>query len=138
MATTEQQRHRMIERAVLRRPDTQADISIGMWESLATELRTIIGERGFELLYARSLERAGAQFPWLAPHPPQAAGDAFALLTASLNARAPAEAHAASAAFLNVFTDTLILLIGELLTNSLLRKAWGDDVVNNAGTEHRS
>ena len=136
MATTDQQRHRMIERAVLRRHDTQADISVLLWESLATELRVIIGERGFESLYARSLHRACAQFPWLAPHPPQAAGDAFRLLATRLNAREPAEAQAASAAFLNVFTDTLILLIGELLTNGLLRKAWGDDVMNNAGTEH--
>jgi hypothetical protein len=138
MPTTEQHRHRMIERAVLRRHDTQAEISVLLWESLATELRVIIGARGFESLYARSLHRACAQFPWLAAHPPQAAGDAFRLLAACLNAREPAEAQAASAAFLNVFIDTLIILIGELLTNSLLRKAWGDDVVNNAGTEHRS
>jgi hypothetical protein len=137
MPTTEQQRHRMIERAVLRRHDAQADISVLLWESLAAELRVIIGERGFESLYARSLHQAGAQFPWLAPRSPQAAGDAFKLLATRLNAREPAEAQAASAALLNVFTDTLILLIGELLTNGLLRKAWGDDVVNNAGTEHR-
>ena len=136
MPTTEQHRHRMIERAVLRRHDMQAEISVLLWESLATELRGIIGERGFESLYARSLHRA--QFPWLAAHPSQAAGDAFRLLAACLNAREPVEAQAANAAFLNVFIDTLILLIGELLTNSLLRKAWGDDVVNNAGTELRS
>ena len=37
-----------------------------------------------------------------------------------------------------IFIDTLIILIGELLTNSILRTAWGDDVVNDAGTEHRT
>jgi hypothetical protein len=128
----------MIEQAVRRMPDAQADASVSLWQSLATELRVIIGERGFESLYARSLYRAGAAFPWLAPHPPQATGDAFKLLALRLKGRDPAEAQAASAALLNIFTDTLILLIGELLTNSILRKAWGDDVVNDAGTEHRT
>ncbi len=133
----QQQRHRMIERAVLRRSNTPAETSVLLWESLAAELMLIIGERGFDSLYARSLHRASTGFPWLASAPPRAPREAFSALAASLNARAPAEALAASAAFLNVFTDTLILLIGELLTNSLLRKAWGDAVVNDAGTEHR-
>ncbi len=109
-----------------------------LWERLATELSPIIGERGFASLYARSLHRAGLEFPWLAPHPPEAPADAFKLLASNLKECAPAEAQAASAALLIIFTDTLILLIGELLTNSILRKAWGDDVVNNAGTEHRT
>ena len=147
MGTTEQQRHRMIGQAVLRRPGAQADLSAVLWKSLATELSMIIGKRGFESLYARSLARASAEFAWLAapsapsaPSPPSAqpAGDAFALLTARLKTRTPAEAQAASAALLCIFTDILILLIGELLTNSILRKAWGDDVVDNAGTEHRT
>lgn len=128
----------MIELAVRRLPDAHADVSILLWEGLATELRVIIGERGFESLYARSLFRAGADFPWLAPHSPQVAGDAFKQLALRLKGREPAEAQAASAALLNIFTDTLILLIGELLTNSILRNAWGDDAVNNALTEQRT
>jgi hypothetical protein len=128
----------MIEQAVRRRSGAHADISILLWESLAAELRVIIGERGFESLYARSLFRASTTIAWLAPHPPQACADAFRLLAARLTAREPADAQTASAVLLNIFTDTLILLIGELLTNSILRKAWGDDVVNHAATEHRT
>lgn len=138
MATEAQQRHSMIAQAVRRLPDAHADASILLWQSLAAELRAIIGERGFESLYARSLYRAGAAYPWLEPHPPQASDEAFELLAARLHGREPADAHAASAALLTIFTDTLILLIGDLLTNTILRTAWGDDIVDGAGTEQRT
>ena len=138
MAINEQLRHQMIERAVRSLPQAHADAGVMLWEGLTAELTLIIGERGFASLYSRSLHRAGAQFAWLAPHPPQATADALRLLGASLAMRAPAEAQAANGALLNVFIDTLIILIGELLTNSILRAAWGDDVVNDAGTEYRT
>jgi hypothetical protein len=138
MATPVQQRHAMIEQAVRRLPDAHADTSIALWHSLAAELSVIIGDRGFESLYARSLHRAGTAYPWLEPHPAQASEHAFELLAARLHGRAPAEAHAASAALLIIFIDTLILLIGDLLTNTILRTAWGDHIVEGAGTEHRT
>ena len=138
MATPDQQRHRMIEQAVRRLPSAHANASILLWQGLAAELRVIIGDRGFESLYARSLYRASLAYPWLEPHPPQAAADAFKRLAARLQAHEAAEAQAASAALLNIFTDTLILLIGDLLTNTILRTAWGDDIVNGAGTEHQT
>ena len=138
MAMTDQQRHQMIERAVSRLSQTHADASIVLWRRLAEELAVIIGERGFSSLYARSLNQAALQYPWLAPHPPKASPDAFTLLASSLKARAPEDAQAASGTMLNIFIDTLIILIGELVTNSILRTAWGDDVVNSAGTEYQT
>jgi hypothetical protein len=127
----------MIRRAVRRLPNADAGVDIALWEGLAIELRAIIGERGFDSLYARSMHRATAAFPWLAA-PPQPDGNAFGLLAACLQAQDAATAEAASAALLNIFIDTLIILIGELLTDSILRKAWGDAVVNQAGQEHRT
>jgi hypothetical protein len=138
MSITDQLRHQMIERAVRPRPPAHADVSIVLWERLAAELTVIIGDRGFASLYSRSLNEAGAEFAWLEPHPPKPPFDAFNLLGSILETRAPAEAQAANAAVLNIFIDTLIKLIGELVTNSILRAAWGDDVVNDAGTEHRT
>ena len=128
----------MIERAVRPRPPTNADVSVILWEGLAAELTMIIGERGFASLYSRSLNQAGTEFAWLEPHPPRAAGDAFELLASVMKTRLPAEAQAANAAVLNIFIDTLTILIGELVTNSILRAAWGDDIVNDAKTEHRA
>ncbi len=127
----------MISQAVRRVPGSDDDVDLRLWDNLALELRVIIGERGFESLYARSLHHAAAALPWLATQPPQS-GDPFTLLTSRLKQRPAAEAQVASAALLNIFIDTLIILIGELLTYSILRKAWGDDVVNQAATEHRT
>lgn len=138
MASTDQQRHQMIERAVRPLAQANADICVVLWERLATELTVIIGDRGFASLYSRSLNQAGAEFAWLEPQPPKAPGDAFRRLASILETRSPAEAQAANAAVLNIFIDTLIILIGELVTNNILRAAWGDVVVNDTVTEHRA
>ena len=135
METDEQQRHQMIGRAVLHRPDAQADASLWLWKSLFTELSLIIGKRGFESLYARSLSRASAEHAWLRAPAAPAGSDTFAQLGANLMTREAGQAQAASAALLCIFTDILIVLIGELLTLSILRKAWGDDVVDDAETD---
>ncbi|MGK5044762.1 hypothetical protein ACQ4WP_02540 [Janthinobacterium sp. GB4P2] len=135
MATVHEQRQRRIEHALLREPGAVVDVSIRLWEQLATELNQIIGERGVESMYARSLHQSQKQFSCLSPHPPQALAAAMTALRASLQGQADAVACAASTAMLMHFINTLILLIGELLTNSILLKAWGDDVVNNAGME---
>jgi len=135
MATVHEQRQRLIERALRRDPGAVVDVSIRLWEQLSTELSKIIGERGVESMYARSLHQSQKQFSWLTPHPPQAMEAAMTALRASLQGEADTAACAASTAMMMHFINTLILLIGELLTNSILRKAWGDDVVNNAGTE---
>ncbi|WP_298410908.1 hypothetical protein [Janthinobacterium sp.] len=135
MATVHEQRQRRIEHALLREPGAVVDVSIRLWEQLATELNQIIGERGVESMYARSLHQSQRQFSWLTLHPQQALAAAMTALRASLQGQADSAACAASTAMLMHFINTLILLIGELLTNSILLKAWGDDVVNNAGTE---
>ncbi|MGX9699310.1 hypothetical protein ACWYXK_20260 [Janthinobacterium lividum] len=135
MATVHEQRQRKIEHALLRDPGAVVDVSIRLWEQRATELNQIIGERGVESMYARSLHQSQKQFNWLTPHPPQALEAAMRALRASLQGQADTAACAASTAMMMHFINTLILLIGELLTNSILLKAWGDDVVNNAGTE---
>lgn len=135
MATVHEQRQRLIERALRRDPGAVVDVSIRLWEQLSTELSQIIGERGVESMYARSLHQSQKQFSWLTPHSPQAMDAAMSTLRASLQGQADSVACAASTAMMMYFINTLILLIGELLTNSILLKAWGDDVVNNAGTE---
>ena len=135
MATVHEQRQRSIEHALLRDPSAVVDVSIRLWEQLATELNQIIGERGVDSMYVRSLHQSQKQFSWLALHPPQALEASMSALRASLQGQADIVACSASTAMLMHFINTLILLIGELLTNSILLKAWGDDVVNNAGTE---
>ncbi|MEG2962312.1 MAG: hypothetical protein RR860_06445, partial [Janthinobacterium sp.] len=84
MATVHEQRQRRIEHALLRDPGAVVDVSIRLWEQLATELNQIIGERGVESMYARSLHQSEKQFSWLTPHPPQALEAAMSSLRVSL------------------------------------------------------
>jgi hypothetical protein len=135
MATVHEQRQRMIQHALMRGPGAVAEVSICLWQQLATALNQIVGERGVESMYARSLHQSQKQFAWLTLHAPQPLEMAMTVLRGDLQTRQETLVMAASTAMLMHFITTLILLIGELLTNSILRQAWGDEVVNHAGTE---
>ena len=122
----------------MRRPEAVVGVTIDLWERLAAELIAIIGEGGFQSLYARSVHLASAIFPWMVlSHPWQQTDSRFADLKKSLEAREFEEASEASIALLTTFVDILALLIGEHLTTSILHSAWGDDVVDIAGKELR-
>ena len=131
MASSLPLRYQITQRAVARTSSGK-----WLWTALSLELSKIIGTRGFESLYLRSLLRARMQFPWLASQP-QPDGDPLSALGISLELREPAEAHIANAALLNIFTDTLILLIGELITERILCAAWGEDLINDIGPEQQ-
>jgi hypothetical protein len=127
MATNDE-RHQMIRHSVMRRPDAIADGSIDLWRRLCTELSAIIGDRGFQTLYARSIHLLRPQYPWLE----EGSDPAFEQLRTSLGQQEAALAGAASTALLNLFTDTLIVLIGEPLTTAILHAAWDDAPANIA------
>jgi hypothetical protein len=136
MTTTTPQRDQMIKRAVMHRPETVADVSIHLWEKLAHELISIIGEGGFQSLYKRSTHLTSEVFPWIIAAQPVRHADArFTDLKTSLEGRGSAEAGEASTALLITFIDILALLIGELLTASILRSAWGDDALDTVAKE---
>lgn len=136
MATIDDQRHQMIRTVIMRRPDAIGDVTFNLWERLASELTSIIGDGGFRSLYARSVHLVRVQFPWIAVNPPETSTNClFANFKKCLEERDSKTACEASITLLNIFIDILILLIGELLTTSILRSAWGDDAVNIAGTE---
>jgi hypothetical protein len=120
----------------MQRPDAIVDVSIDLWDRLAFKLISIIGEAGFQSLYERSVHLAGATFPWIEQKRPLQASDSrFAALKSNLEERDPADAGEASILLLITLIDILTLLIGELLTASILSSAWGDDVFDTAGKE---
>lgn len=120
----------------MQRPEAIADVSIYLWEKLAHELISIIGEGGFQSLFKRSLHLTSATFPWMAIDPPLLQnGSRFAGLKICLEGQNSAEAGEASTALLITFIDILALLIGELLTSSILRLAWGDDALDTVVKE---
>jgi len=130
MAPTKSPRHALIERAVItlgKRNET----SIVLWHKLAIVLSQIIGDAGFESMFFRNLDQLEAPFQWLV-----VVGDArpkaIDHLAACLSARAGVEAEAASTCLLIHFTDRLNQLIGELVTNRILRSAWGTLALDDA------
>jgi len=128
----------MIRRAMLRQPGAVHDVAVDLWERLAVKLISIIGDGGFQSLYARSIHLTSIHFSWLARSVQSSAADSrFVGLKASLERRESAEASEASIALLITFIDILTLLIGDSLTASILRSAWGDDALDIAEKEVR-
>lgn len=140
MATIEAlRRHRMITAALTKEPVAIPEATLALWDSLAAELTQIIGDRGFQSLYARSVYLANKSFPWLTPVlPAQETGVRFGILKANLIAQCATDATQAgraSADLLTTFIDILAVLIGEALTTGILRSAWGGDVMDIAEKE---
>ena len=115
-----------------------ADAAIILWEQMATEVISIVGEGGFASLYARSIFLTQSTFPWLARaagSPTPQTDHRFAELKMSLEGQAPAQASEANSFLLIAFTNILASLIGEKLTANILHSAWGNPVSNSAREE---
>lgn len=116
------QRHALIERAVLVLAQ-RGESSVTLWTSIATALGTIIGDQGFASLLVRCMHELVPRHPWLAEAQHAGTG-ALPHLATLLASRDIEESEHASAALLHIFADTLILLVGELVTNRILLSAW--------------
>ena len=128
MSTQDHDSLRSALRAALARhaggaPDASvvAEATLGTWQDMAARLEPVIGARGVDALFDRSLQLASRSFPWLA-----IAGDRgnraalLAGLRARIAARETADAVEAGNALLLTFTELLQTLIGEPLTGRLL------------------
>lgn len=102
-----------------------AEATLGTWRQIAARLAPVIGGRGVDALFGRSLSLATSSFPWLAVAGDH--GDSAALL-ASLKARFAGRetdvAMEASYTLLATFIELLTTLIGEYLTERLLGSVW--------------
>lgn len=138
METSDQLRHRIINRLPLLRTENIPDGAVFIWEQLATHIIAIVGEDGFNSLYMRSLDLTRSKFPWLDfdPHSIQT-GQRFAELKMRLERQAPEHASEANLLLLSNFTGILASLIGEQLTTSILRLAWGIEVGDSPGKEKK-
>lgn len=127
------QRHDIVDKAVMQRPDALVDVTILLWERLAFELISIIGEEGFQSLYSRSGHLIIVAYPWLLlDYDSHSFVSRFAGLQMSLESRDFTEVGEASKALLITFVDILAMLIGDLLTTSILRSAWINDTFDTA------
>lgn len=113
-----------------------AEAAVSTWHQLTVQLTPVIGVRGVDALFRRSLYLTSKDFPWLA-----AVGreDGSTSLLASLQtylaAQETALARDASCALLLVFTELLTAMIGASLTERLLGPVWTPPVSRSNGTE---
>lgn len=129
-------RQQIIASLMAQQPENIADTAVDHWEKLAGELISIVGEAGFNSLFERSVHLAQPTFPWLPLYPaPPHAQHRFTELGTRLAEQTPADARTAHNMLLTLFTDILASLIGEQLTSSILRSAWGDLASTPSGKE---
>lgn len=136
METRDPLRHQLIERLMAQHPEKVADAAIDLWEQMATQIISIVGEDGFNSLYARSVFLAQPTFPWLAASALSQQNDQrFAELKKRLEGQTPSQAREANSLLLLTFTGILAALIGEPLTTRILCSAWGDDASTSTSKE---
>ena len=102
-----------------------AEAALGTWRQIAVRLEPVIGARGVDVLFGRSLYLTSKNFPWLASaavHGNSAAS--LASLSACFETRDTGAAAEAGFALLVAFTELLASLIGEPLTERLLGAVW--------------
>jgi hypothetical protein len=103
-----------------------AQATVDRWRDLTSQLAPVIGAGGVKALFGRAVQKASANYPWLAI-PLEDGTEAALLLT--LKARFAGEEVAtvekAIATVLLNFVELLATLIGESLTVRLLGPAWG-------------
>ena len=132
MATNGLLRHQMIENLMARHTEGVVDGAIVLWEQLATHIISIIGESGFNSLYARSVFLAQSTFPWLVATSTSPQTDhRFAELRISFEGKTRMQTREANRLLLIIFTDILASLIGEQLTTQMVRLAWGNNNIQD-------
>lgn len=133
-------RHQIISNLIDQRTEKVADAAVILWEQMAAQIISIIGEGGFNSLYDRSLFLTQSTFPWLSANSTASStGQRFAELKKSFEVQSPGQAREANSLLLITFTDILASLIGEQLTTSILRTSWTNDaLVSSPGKEFKN
>jgi hypothetical protein len=136
METRDSLRHKIIVDLAAQHTEKVADTAIVLWAQMAAKIISIVGEGGFNSLYARSLFLATSHHAWLASGAlsPQT-GQRFSELKKCLEGQTPALAVAGTTLLLITFTDILASLIGEKLTVRILQSAWGHGTQDLIGKE---
>ncbi|MEG3191527.1 hypothetical protein [Lysobacter sp. D1-1-M9] len=127
----EKQEHQRIAANLTHRAENGADAEqiadaiVSIWQQIEAALRPILGQRGVDSLYRRSLHLAGLAHPWLAGiHEGRPDALDFEALKSALVQQSSAAAAAAGGALLQTFHDLLAGLLGPALTDRLLHSVW--------------
>ena len=113
-----------------------ADAILAIWLEIDHALHPIIGHRGVAALHARSLKLTAIAHPWL-PHSHRGALGAIdpSELKAALIQQPVAEAAEGGNALLHTFREVLASLIGQSLSDRLLRTVWAHAAGSASGQD---
>lgn len=136
METNYLQRHNLIKNRIAMNPEKVGEDAIKLWEEMASEIISIVGESGFNSLYARSIFLTQSTFPWLMSN--FKTDHRFEELKIIFEGQTPTQAIEANSLLLITFTDILASLIGEQLTTTILRSAWGNDASGKTTKEFKN
>jgi hypothetical protein len=139
---TYEERQQMILEVLAPRSGDGADCgaiaarALWSWEQMAFHLQPLIGEAGFQALYARTVHLTIPHFIGLTPARQSESLDiSFQTLRKDLESLTPAQAAEAGKMLLDTFTQLLSTMIGESLTSRILRSAWTDESSNSNDQE---
>lgn len=121
-------RRQVTESLIAQQPQGGAEGAVRLWELLATRIVSIVGDDGFNSLYARSVFLAQPEFPWIvASLVASQTSPRFGELKKILRKQTFEQASQANKTLLHTFISILASLIGDELTISILRSAWGNN-----------
>lgn len=109
---------------MLLHPENGVANAIGLGENLAKIIFPLIGQHNFEYLFSRSLHLHDMTYAGMVPNSALVERSAYPYLHDRLRGHGIDEQNLASIGLLNTFIDTLILLLGEGLTEKVLNPAW--------------
>lgn len=102
-----------------------ADATVNLWRDVAARLTPIIGTGGVDAIFGRALHLSGIQLPsHLMPRETEASHAALACLGRHLESHDAATGAEASVSLFVNFSELLVTLIGEPLTDRLLSPVW--------------
>ena len=102
-----------------------ARAAFDLWRQVAARLEPVVGARGVDVLFGRSVELTTKAFPWLAIAGAYGnSASSLERLQARFEGRETPVAADACYALLATFTELLAGLIGESLTERLLGVVW--------------
>ena len=129
--------HKLIQSLMARsREGGGEDDILAIWEPLATEVVSIVGEAGFNSLYARSIYITEKNCPWyVLPTQVPSTSERFIEIKMNFERLSSAQFNEANSLLLITFIDILASLIGEQLTLRILYSAWSRHISDIADKE---
>ena len=114
------------------------DEAVSLWEDLAVQVISIVGEGGFDSLFSRSIFFTKRTFPWLDPdlHLP-VSQNGFAKLKKCLEGQDRVLASTANSQLLVRFIGVVSSIVGDQLTMNILRLSWGNEVMDTVNKEFK-